>query len=191
MVVADRRARLDRIGGDAGVADLQRDDVLGTGERRVGRILVTHHQRERDVVGCFVPDDRRAGFHGILDIDHCRQRLVIDLDQFGGILSLRQRFGDDERDALADRAHLVGGENAARRAKALRAAHVLGHRRRQAAELVGIHIGAGQHREHAVGGLGLGGVDALDARVRVRRHHQDAVSTAAAGRYRRRSGRGR
>ena len=40
--------------------------------------------------------------------DHRRQRLVVDLDQLGGVARLRQRLGDDEGDAVADEAHLVG-----------------------------------------------------------------------------------
>ena len=191
MVVADSGARLDRIRGDAGVAHFQRDGVFGAGERGVGRVLAAHHQRERHIVGRLVPNDRRAGLDRILDIDHRRQRLVVDLDQFGGVLRLGQSLGDDEGDALAHGAHLVGGENTALGAKAFRPAHVFGHRGRQPAELIGQHIGAGQNGEHAVGGLGLGGVDALDARMRVRRHDNDGVAlqrqveivdvTAAAG----------
>ena len=86
------------------------------------------------------------------------------------------RFGDDEGDALADRAHLVDGEDRARRAKALRPAHVFRHRRRQRAEPVGLDVGAGEHGEHAVGGLGLAGVDPFDAGMGVRRHDHDAVA---------------
>ena len=191
MVVPDRGARLDRIGGDAGVVDLQRDHVLGVGERGVGRVLVAHHQREGDVVRRLVPDRGRAGLDRVLDIDHRRQRLVVDLDQFGGVLRLRQRFGDDEGDAFADGAHFVDGEDRQRRAETFRPAHVFGHRWRQRPELVGRDVGAGQHREHAVGGLGFGGVDALMRGMRVRRHDHDAVAlprqveivdvTAAAG----------
>src|SRR5580693_9070482 len=45
MIVPDRGTRLDRVGGDAGIVELERDDVLGRGHRRVGRVLVAHHQR--------------------------------------------------------------------------------------------------------------------------------------------------
>ena len=37
-----------------------------------------------------------------------RQRLVVDLDQLGGVARLRQRLGDDEGDAVADMADAVG-----------------------------------------------------------------------------------
>ena len=35
------------------------------------------------------------------------QRLVIDLDQLGGVERLVQRLGDDEGDVVADPAHAV------------------------------------------------------------------------------------
>ena len=100
-------------------------------------------------------------------------------------------FGDDESNPVADRAHLVSFENGAQRAVSLRAAHVFGHRRREAAEFVGDHIGAGENGEHAGRRFGLSGVDALDAGVCMRRHDHGAVAllrqvevvdvTAAAG----------
>ena len=42
-------------------------------------------------------------------------------------------------------------------------------------EAVGANVGAGEHAEHAGHRLGLGGVDADDARVRVRRAHHRRV----------------
>ena len=175
MILAERDARLDRIGVDPVVDELDRDDVLGFGEGCVGGVLVAHHQRDGDVAGILVPHRRRAGLDRVLDRNDRRQRLVIDLDQLGGIARLRQRFGDDEGDAVADRAHLAAGQDRARRAVALRSAHILRHHRHQAAELVGGDVGAGQHGEHARRRLRLGGVGARDPGMRVRRHHHNAV----------------
>ncbi len=176
MILADRGARLDRVGGNPAVVELERNHVLGAGERGVGRVLVAHHQRERNVVGRLVPHRGRARLHRIFDGDDGRQRLVVDLDQFGGVARLHRRFRDHEGDAVADRAHLVGFEDRTQRAEALRAAHILRHRRREAAELVGDDIGAGEHREHALGRPSLGGVDAFDARMRMRRHDNGRVA---------------
>ena len=176
MILPDRGARLDRVGADARVVDFQRNGVLGLGEGGVGRLLVAHHQRERDVVGRLVPHQRRAGLDRILDGDDRRQRLVLDLEQLGGVARLRLRLGDDERHAVADRAHLADREDRTQRAIALRPAHVLRHVGHEAAELVGLHVGACEHGEHALGRLGLGGIDALDAGMRVRRHDLDAVA---------------
>ena len=58
-------------------------------------------------------------------------------------------------------------------------AEILRHQMRgEAAELLRRSIGAGEHAEHAGRGLGLGDVDALDARMRVRRKHGHAVALA-------------
>ena len=111
MILADCGARLDRIGVDAIVAELERDGLRRLGESRVGRLLVAHHQRERDIVGRFVPHRRRARFYRVLDGDHRRQRLVVDLDQLGGVARLLQRFGDDEGNAVADGANPIAREH--------------------------------------------------------------------------------
>jgi hypothetical protein len=54
--------------------------------------------------------------------------------------------------------------------------HVLGHDRHEAANLVGLDIGSRQHDENAGRRLGRRRVDALDARMSVRRHDQNAVA---------------
>src|ERR1700710_2267490 len=51
---------------------------------------------------CSSPRLGRVGLGGILDVDQRRQRLVVDLDQLGGVAGLRQGLGDDEGDAVAD-----------------------------------------------------------------------------------------
>ena len=95
-------------GDSAVVLDAQLDDVLGAGEGRVGRFLVAEHQPEADIaLRAVVPDLRRAVFGGVLEIDHGRQRLVVDLHQLGRVARLRERLGDDEGDAVADEARLV------------------------------------------------------------------------------------
>ena len=66
MVIADRGARLHRVGGEPVVPDPQRHDVLGAGERRVGRLLVAEHQREADIAGRLVPDLRRPRLDRVL-----------------------------------------------------------------------------------------------------------------------------
>ena len=90
--------------------------MLGLGESGVRRVLVAEHQPEGAiaVVDC-LPDLGRALLGGILEIDHRRQRLVLDLDQFGGVARLRQRFGDHEGDPVADIADPVRVEDAAER----------------------------------------------------------------------------
>ncbi len=176
MIYADRGARLDRIGADAGVVELQFDDMLRLGKGRVGRLLVAHHQGEGNVVGSFVPNDRRARLQRVLDTDHRGERFILDVDQFGGAARLIHRLGDDEGDPLADGAHLRAFKDGARRTEAFRPAHVLRHWRGQRTEPVGDDIGAGQHGQNTVGGFGSFGIDLLDPRMRVRRHDHHAVA---------------
>jgi hypothetical protein len=182
-VVADGDARLHRHGREAVVLDAQLHHVLGLGEGGVGRLLVAEHQPEAGVaLRAIVPHLHGAILGGLFEIDHRRQRLVVDLDQLGGVARLGERLGDDEGDAVADEAYLVGDQYRLKRAMPLGRAEVLGHQvGGEAAELVGRRIGAGEHREHAGRGLGLGGVDALDAGVRVRRQHGDPVAHAGQG----------
>ena len=176
MVLADGRARLDGVGADAAVIEFERDDVLGIGESGVNRVLVAHHQPDRDIVGRLVPDGGCAGLDRIFDIDHRRQRLIVDLDEFGGVFGLKERFGDDKGDAFAQRADFADGKDRAQGTVALRAAHVLRHDRRKSAELVGRDIRSGENGEYAGRGLGLGRVDALDAGMGVWRHDHDAMA---------------
>ena len=179
-VVADADARLHRDGRQAVVLDPELDDVLGAGEGRVGRLLVAEHQAEGVVAGrIVVPHLGRVGLGGVLDIDHSRQRLVVDLDQFRGVAGLRQRLGDDEGDAVADVADAVVDDERLEGAVALGRAEILRHQMRgECADLLGDHVGAGQHQQHAGRGLGLGDVDLLDLGVGVRRQHVAGVQHA-------------
>jgi hypothetical protein len=47
----------------------------------------------------------RDAARGAAGVHHGRQRLVLDLDQFGRILRLRQGLGHDQRDRIAHVAH--------------------------------------------------------------------------------------
>ncbi len=176
MKLAERGARLDRIGVDPVVDQPDRGDVLRLCEGSISRFLAAHHQGNGDIVRRLVPDRRRARFDGVFHGDDGRKLLVLDLDQFGGVACLRQRFGDDERDTVADRAHPPAAEDRAHGAKAFRPAHVLRHHRNEAAEPVRLDVGAGQYGQHAGGCLRPGSVDAFDEGVRVRRHHHDTVT---------------
>ena len=113
MILADCRARLDRIGADAIVDELERHHVLGAREGRVGRFLAAHHQRDRDIVRSAVPDNRRARLDRILERDHGRQGLIVDRDQLGGVARLLQGLRHHKGDAVADRAHLAAARGSA------------------------------------------------------------------------------
>ena len=151
VVVADRDPRLHRDRRQAVVLDPQLHHVLGLGEGGVGRVLVAEHQAEADIaLRAVVPDLGGAVLGGVLEVDDGRQRLVVDLDQFGGVARLRERLGHHEGDAVADEADLVGIEHRLERAVALGRAEILRHQvGGEAAELLGDGIGAGKDAQHA------------------------------------------
>ncbi len=100
----DRAARLHEMGIDPADHIAPLDDVRRRRERGVGRRLVAALEQIRDVVRALLPDRvlARGRVGGVGDR---RQDLVIDRDQFGGVLRLRQARGNDEGDRLADIAH--------------------------------------------------------------------------------------
>ena len=112
VVVADRAARLHRRRGDAVDDEFLLDDMVGLGEGGVGRGLVADQFDEADIVGRVIPHLRaRRASAAVFGRGDRRQRLVLDLDQFGGIERLRHGLGDDEGDAIADPAHAVLGQD--------------------------------------------------------------------------------
>jgi hypothetical protein len=122
---------------------------------------------------------RRIRAQGIPRIDHRRQHLVVHFDRIGGVLRLRAGLGDHGRQRLADVVR-----RAAREREAVRLRHRLAvgrldrPQRRHRADLVGRHVGAGQHRDNAGQGGGAGDIDAADTRMGVRRAHQHAMQFA-------------
>ena len=103
---------------------------MALGESGVGRLLVAEHQAEGVVAGrVVVPHLHRVGLGGVLDVDQRRQRLVVDLDQFGGVAGLRQGLGDDKGDPVADVADAVADEQRLEGAVTLGRAEILRHQR--------------------------------------------------------------
>ena len=115
VVVADATARLHGHGGDAAYLETMADDVVRARERRVRGRLVAREVNETDVVRAIFPYARRAGRRGVGGRRDARQRLVIDRDQLGGVGGLRIGFGNDERDVIADPAHMVLRQSRIRR----------------------------------------------------------------------------
>ena len=184
VVVAEPGAQLHRHRGDAADVVLHLHDVIGLREGAVGRLLVAEQRVDEDVVGHLVPHHGGAGLDGRGGLDDERQLLVFDLDRLGGVHRLGARLRHHHRQRLADMARLVGRQQMMRpdehRAAARRAElHVVfgrRHRRvRDRLEPVGANVRAGEHAEHAGHRFGLRGVDAHDARVRVRRAHHRRV----------------
>ena len=112
--------------------------MLRLRERRIGRRLVADHQLKRDVaVRIVVPHFRRAILGGVFEQRHRRQRLVVDLDHVGRVARLRERFGDDEGDAVTHEARLVGLQKLLMNAVTFRCAEILRHHGgREGAEVI-------------------------------------------------------
>ena len=140
--VRHARARLERRRVAARVERVQRDDLVGRGERLVGALLVARLPVVDVVVGLaflVVADDRRAGLQRLLRRRDRREHLVVDVDQLERVFRDVGVLGDDGRDLLALEAHLVGDQHGLR---------VIGERRHPC-QVVLRHELAGDHRDHA------------------------------------------
>ena len=177
IVIGDAGAHFERNAGDAADIEIHGDDIRGLRKSAVGRRGVAEISIDQYIVGHFVPDRRRAGFHGVFGMEHEGQFVVDDLQRFRRIERLRFGVRHYHGDGLADMAHLVGGQQQMRADEDLAAAgpgelHVVARLRqrivRDGAEVVDLAIGAGEHPEHAGQRQRSGLVDRDDARVGVR-----------------------
>ena len=154
--------------------------MLGTRKRGIGCFLVSEHQPEPDVsLRAVLPDLRGTLLGGVLELDHGRENLVLDLDELGRVARGSERLGNDKRDAIADEAHGVADEERLEGTVALGRAEILRHQvRGEAAELFRLGIGPGQHAKHVRRDLRLRDVDPFDARMRMGGKHEHAVALA-------------
>ena len=108
-------------------------------------------------VGARLLEQQHLVRRGGAQVDHRRQRVVVDLDQVGGVLPLVGLLGQHGGHRLADEAHLVGGQPGPDHA-------VGGHREQLGRDQV--DVGAGEHGHHAGRPSGLLDVHGGDPRVR-------------------------
>ncbi len=142
------------------VERVERDDLVGRGERRVGGLLVAALPVVDAVVGLVFlvgADHRRVRLERTLRRHHRLERLVVDVDQLEGVLRDVGVLGDHRRDLLALEPHLVGDEHRL---------GVVAHRRHPG-EVVLRHQLAGHDGDHAGERLSARGVDRVELRVRV------------------------
>ena len=130
----------------------------GAGEGGIRRLGIADPGIEGDI-GVLVPHARRVRRGGRQRGGHRGQRLVIDIDEFGGIFCDRHRLGDDDGHRLADEARPVRrqrqmGRNELRRAVGigeLDVRLVSQHRTvRQRLQAIRLDILAGEHGDDAV-----------------------------------------
>ncbi len=160
IVSSDRAARLHVLGLHPADHVAAPDDMSGAGEGSVGLGLVAPFIGVGNVVGVLVPNPRcvrpgRIGRRGDRG-----QRVVIDLDQFGGVLCLRQRLRNDHRDGVADIAGPIDNQRwALRREHRRPVGFFAGHPRLRHREPVCRVIGTRINRSHTRRGRGDRGLD--------------------------------
>ena len=126
---------------------LHRAEGQGAGERDIG------------VAAIGMKDGVARRSQRFLEIDHRRQRLILDLDQIAGILGDIARFGGDRDDRFADMAHLVLRD-------AMLVHRRVGPARQRAGDLR--RLGAGHDAQHAGQRFRLALIDTDDFRMGMR-----------------------
>jgi hypothetical protein len=172
-----RRARLDRIGHEPVVDELELGDMRRLGERRIGRRFVAERPDVAGIVGRGLMNRaRRSGFRGIGDGG---KNLVVDFDQLGRVARLRGALGDHHGNPLADVAHLALCERREGRLLHRLAVHIGDQPAAgQAADFRRRKVGAGVDGEDPVGRARFLGGNLSDGGVRVRRAQERGVRLA-------------
>ncbi len=187
VVVAETGAQLHRDRGDAPDVIVHRHDMVGRGERAIGRFPVAEGGIGEHVVGHFLPHRRCARLDRVGGLNDERQLLVFDLHRFGGIHRLHASLRHHHRQRLANVPCLVGGHQVMEAdehgaAIGRTELYVVFRRRRSRVldrvETVRPYVGAGEHAEYARHCSGLRGVDPDDARMRMRGAHHRRVGLA-------------
>ena len=181
VVVADRRPRLDGVGQHPVVDDIQLGDVMGLGERLVGRRLVADLPIVTNVARRFRMHQRRTDLGRIGRGDDGRSLLVVDLQLLGRVLRLIQAVRDDHGHLVADVTHRILRQGGMGRCL-VRLTVLAGDRPAtdQAAQTIGGQMLAGEDRDHAGRGLGRVAVDRADPGVGVGRADEIGVRLARA-----------
>ena len=156
-----------RLVGDAGVAaedECSLGDRVGFGESFVG-IAGGERALEGQIVAELGMDHRRRLVERGFRVGDGGKRLVLDLNQRAGVLGLGAAARDDGADGLALPAGAIDGDGVLRRRfDALEVRQHADPRRDHFGQL-----GAGDHGDDARRFFGVRGLDAFDARMRMRR----------------------
>ena len=143
------------------------------------RRLVAEMKIEHGVIRRNVVHLRRAGFGGAGGVHLRGQYAIVHHDLLGGFARLCQSVGDDNRDMVADVAHLALGEGRMRPGLHRRAVFRVNHPAAdQPADLVGGEIVTGKNAMHARHFARHAGVDFLECGVGVRRAQEIRVGLA-------------
>src|SRR5712691_3527642 len=156
-----RAARLDRDRNEALLDQALLDGDLGFFEGGVGIAAGELHVIGEVAAELFV-DDGSALLDGFLDVEHRRQRLIFDLDPLAGVLGRGPARGQHDRDRLAHVVNLVDRDRIV--VRILLVGHEADRHRQRCAELR-LQVFTGEDRDHAIGFLRPGRLDAEDPRV--------------------------
>ena len=175
VVFGDRGARLHRVADEAVVDEADARDMRRFGECRRGRLGVAALPIEAGVVRDLVEDRRRARPDRVEHADDGGQRLVLHLDRFDRLAGLLQCIGDDKGDRVADAAHLADGECGVGRLLHRRAVDIGDPpAARDAADIVGGEVGAGEDGDDARHRGSRRGIDRLEVGMGVWRAQEHA-----------------
>ena len=170
IVVADRRTRLDCIGHQPVIDDLERRDVRCLRECLIDCCLVAECPNVAGVVRRDVVENRRAALARISKLSDGRQDVIVDVHQLRGILRLSQRLGDHHGNVVADIAHTPLREDRVRRLLHRLAVHVGDQpAARESINLCRGDVFASEDRDDARCFESFILADRFDTRVRMRR----------------------
>ena len=168
-------ARFHRVRNQAIVFDVQFRDLVCLGKRRIDRRFIAQRPHianivRRDIVYRGFAGRRAAG------IDHRRQHVVINLDQFGRILGLRVSVRDYQRHLVTDKPNPADRQHRMRRLLHRLAVHVGNQPAARQAAHFSVDVLAGKNSHHAGGGTRFGMVNGFDHGMRVRRAQKIRVA---------------
>jgi len=170
IVVADRSTRLDRVGHQAVVDDVELGDVLGGLEGGVRSGLVAEMPLEDRVVLGFGMQLGRALGLCLCGVCTGGQHLIGDVDRLGAVFGLGKRFGQHHGDIVADIADLALRKGRVATGLHRRAILRMDHPAAdQPADLVLREVFAGEDLDHTRHLAGCADIDRLDRGMRMRR----------------------
>jgi hypothetical protein len=175
IVPGEDGARLHRRWCDARALDRRAHDLGSAGESRVSLRLIAIFDIETDIARDVRMQRRRIRGKRLLEADHHRQILIIDLDQLGSIGRRRGAGRDHHRNFLADIAHAIGRQQRPLRHQDFAAASARKrHHRRHGLHTEFGNVAADEDGDHARRRLGRALIDAADRGM-------GAVGTAKGG----------
>ena len=154
----DREALVVHLLGDDHLAAVEQVRVRGIGAEGAHRVRAGRRE-EQHLVGSRLPH-----------VDDGGQRVVLDLDEVRGVLTLVGQLGEYDGDRVADEPDDLGGQQRAHHGRVVHRQH-----RGQRGQA---QIGGRQHRNHPGGGPGSRAVEGQDPGVRDRGPDEGQVQRA-------------